>query len=854
MRRAAADGVLARLLLLLTIFCAVPARAQERAVTDIVFMIDVSASMKTEFERVKRRLEDYVARRAEAGATIALVTFGEGAELVASRRIQGDADVQFLVSKARSLQCPAGHTYITAGLDLGLKQLLKLKQDFPTHSRLAILLTDGSNNPPNVAGGGPVTYKDIEGRWARRAGFEPGKDWFFWYCFLGKPDKELEDLCKLLMGDAKPVEGEWLLGKVSVSLGLARLGRVPVGKWRREFPQPEDRKLGEKLFFDAFDAQGKTLQLQGVVLDTGPKGGAVRVRPDRIQLGKGRQEVTLTFEGNTPTPGEYVGRVVFKAPGQLLVITPQQLNVKFQAAPPPPPPPPPPKPKPSIDVVPPKTLDFGTIAPGGEAVREVYLIPNPAAAAVAPVVSFSARDLPRGAEVMFQPSRVTVADKKSVKVLLTADGAPGSHAFLIGLKCAVAGVRLSTEQVRGAYTVEQAMVRLDARQLAFGSAPPGESVAQAQARMTATPGALGKVVRLTWHIDGLPDGMAVEPVTGRISVSKLAEDITFRLRLTGAVAGSYRGRVEFGAPVSVTPEQLPVSIQVTPPLVEALQLPDPWKVRANRFTGAGRAVLPIDLKATRQAAGGKISLEPTEALPPGITFRIEAGTERVTAGESRMVVHMRASLPLSIFGMTHRGKVRLVPSKPETKVSPDVLAWQVTVPPLWPILLAVLALCVLVVWWGSPRAATGVLSILATGGGRVRVDESDSGEGESLNLDEAESRRITIGPGEDCTFVLVPPGRDPAPGNEWAARIGRTRHPYLKCGDAEGFTVSLKMAEAEEPTDEDSEEYGGVPAEAQEMTLIPGQRVRLDHGDTISIGDFVFQFEDIDSLCRMGGC
>ena len=71
-----------------------PATAQEEGTTDVVFALDVSASMQSRnnFGKVRDRLIEFIENEADLGGHIVVVTFGEKAELVASEKIESAAD------------------------------------------------------------------------------------------------------------------------------------------------------------------------------------------------------------------------------------------------------------------------------------------------------------------------------------------------------------------------------------------------------------------------------------------------------------------------------------------------------------------------------------------------------------------------------------------------------------------------------------------------------------------------------------------------------------------------------------------------------------------------------------------
>ena len=118
----------------------------------------------------------------------------------------------------------------------------------------------------------------------------------------------------------------------------------------------------------------------------------------------------------------------------MVFFQPQQFIVTFRAS------------RPEIDVTP-ETIHFGTIGPGGEAAREIYLNPNEAAAAVGTTISLANEaSLPKGASIEINTPQVAVKGKTTVhvKLRLAADAvATGELKGAILLKVADQAVALA---------------------------------------------------------------------------------------------------------------------------------------------------------------------------------------------------------------------------------------------------------------------------------------------------------------------------------------------------------------------------------------------------------------------------
>jgi Mg-chelatase subunit ChlD len=141
------------------VWCA-GAVAQEQRVTDIVLLIDTSASMKEvkvspgpkgtkTFDDVKARLKLYVDYGLTPGTNVVLITFSDDATVRERIFVRGEADKQKLRAAIDRLR-PEGATYMAKGLQLGLEELNRLKKEFPDHYRLLFMMTDGMNEPPQT--------------------------------------------------------------------------------------------------------------------------------------------------------------------------------------------------------------------------------------------------------------------------------------------------------------------------------------------------------------------------------------------------------------------------------------------------------------------------------------------------------------------------------------------------------------------------------------------------------------------------------------------------------------------------------------------------------------------------------
>lgn len=482
-----------------------------------------------------------------------------------------------------------------------------------------------------------------------------------------------------------------------------------------------------------------------------------------------------------------------------------------------------------MDVTPGDTIDFGGIEPAKQQTRSVWLSPDPAAAALKPTISLVAEGTPEGTSVRFDPPRVTLDQKRQIKVTLTAGPRAGSHRLRIRLSCDSPAVRLRVTELAATYSAEAALITIDARKLHFERVLGEEAAPSVRVRVAATQGAIGRTVRLRWRFGDLPEGMVITPSPEQITLSQPAETVTLTLALKGASPGSYEGRVAFEADVKVQPAELGVLLDVTTQQIEVLDPPKPWSVGLSAWRAAGAAELALVLKANSAADGVTVTFEPEDALPDGIRIAAEPRQLKLATGPNTVKLNAEASVPLSFLGRTYSGSLRLTTDSPRAAVHPQTLEWEVVVAPLWPhvawaggvVLLLAIALCWL--WW--PRRLMGRLTIqFVPAGGSVMVDEVPyEAHGEII----LETRGVKIGPGERCAIVLGSRGAEAESPGEWTVRLRRRRRTWLQRSAKAAQAVSVQGTMDGEPR----------PIEIR-------QRIALEHGDTIQIDRFAFLYEE----------
>ena len=386
---------------------------QEEGTTDIVFALDVSGSMqhKNNFDKVCKALVEFIEKDVDLGAYVVLVTFGSEAKLIAKQQMTSDQDKAVLIKHISKLTAASNATYMTAGIDLSYQTLRSLATEHPNRSRVLVLLTDGQNQlPVTLDAGKAITFDRLRNQYAQAADFKGGKDWFLWYCYIGRPNTESREFAKSQGGQIIPIE-EMRFLKASFNRVLIKLGDVPAGDWTLTFPPDNERKLGEKLLAMTRTPAEFDLELSDVILD-GPvrHGESITVSPRTIRMNQAEQSVVLTLQAQGITAGERRGRIVVRSPRKLVFVKPQQFHVTFRAV------------APGITIAPRDGVRFGRLEPGQAAERTFEIIPNEAAQkflADKTIQLLLPENLPKGVMLAAQPATVKLGGPTSIRLKMS---------------------------------------------------------------------------------------------------------------------------------------------------------------------------------------------------------------------------------------------------------------------------------------------------------------------------------------------------------------------------------------------------------------------------------------------------
>ncbi len=260
-------------------------------------------------------------------------------------------------------------------------------------------------------------------------------------------------------------------------------------------------------------AAGKPVQV--VLPKDLPQGVKLVAEPAAPQLGTPitvRLRITAAADAALPAQG-YKGKIEFSGLAGL-AFRPPGLPMSFEAS------------RPEIDVTP-ETIDFGTVGPGGEAVREIYFSPNEAASAATTTVSLANETrAAKGVGVEIDPAQVAIKGKTTihVKLRLAANAAAtGELKGAILVKAADRAVGLARNRlIWRARTAKAVVDVIPGDQLDFGALEPG----QRQTRslwLAPNEAAAAKKPTVRLDADGLPAGASLSFEPKMVAVGRKQE-------------------------------------------------------------------------------------------------------------------------------------------------------------------------------------------------------------------------------------------------------------------------------------------------------------------------------------------
>ena len=171
------------LLVFLTLFYSGPGLSAQETVEgkNIIFVLDISGSMKDKFAGVKTAFRTLIDNEAKVGDTIAIIAFDTTSRLVDSRTIRNDEDRVSLKDAVNSLSAIGEYTYIAGALKRAREEMERLSVDSPEKESRIIVLTDGKNEvPPSIPAPEVINLKEEAGKISEEAG------WAIYYLVLVK--------------------------------------------------------------------------------------------------------------------------------------------------------------------------------------------------------------------------------------------------------------------------------------------------------------------------------------------------------------------------------------------------------------------------------------------------------------------------------------------------------------------------------------------------------------------------------------------------------------------------------------------------------------------------------------------
>lgn len=363
---------------LLVAFLSAPlAHAQDDALTDVVLVIDNSASMgwgipiglkqTITFETFQAKLRDFVNKGLPKNANVVLITFATNAKVAGSYSLAKAEEKRELLA-AIDRMTPAGATYLTKAFDLALTELETLKKQSPKRHRLLFLMTDGKQEQEPEDKSPQLTFDQLRARLKSQLALKPTDDYTVWYAYFGDGDKEVRDFTEeSLKGKAMQFKGAWRLGTVQMNRPVIELATVrPDAQraWTQEFPSAANRELGDKIIVTGHNCANEKLEFEPAI--PLPKDAQLSIAP--LVLKDGEQQIYLEISGHRLPPGQYEGKVFLRTSGGYVVPAPLFFHLKFVIPD-----------YPAIAVTPAAALDLGVASLQKMAAGRVTLQPNEAA-------------------------------------------------------------------------------------------------------------------------------------------------------------------------------------------------------------------------------------------------------------------------------------------------------------------------------------------------------------------------------------------------------------------------------------------------------------------------------------------
>ncbi len=565
-------GIRARIMLLFVALLAlsVPATPQDqepasdankRAVknvrTDVVFLLDVSGSMRKRqgLTRARKLLVNILGKVVHPGTSVALVPFGSGVHepmLFEVPNTPGGAETMRgeIRKSIERIRARDSYTYLFEGIQKSLEVLRKFKERNPEHGRHVILISDGKQLTRR--GHRSPTLTAIIDFFEEKK-FHKVDDWFIWYGHFGEPDDTLRDVLertgagRTISLDDLPTLN-WAYSSVQPS--AVKLETRKPGKWEQEFTltaNTDDGGIGKNLYFE--------LDVSNL-----PRGMKLALEPSSVELTKPQTPIQLKLTCENGLAGDYSERVKLKVSsdkGVLHWVETPEIEMSLRIG----------EPRISVGAA---VLQFGRMGAGMTATREIALIPNRDAAAMSPDVSVVVADNGNGA-ISLPRATIPASRRASLRVTLRVpeDAKPGKYAGTLSLSSD--GIAIDPGAITVRYTVGNGRVTIGTDKVRISNIFAGQSGAST---LTLTPDDIATRMGIAVNVavSDLPEGVVAE-IEPSIFV-RHRSSLKLKLNVGPDVsAGEYTGRLRFTAPkgVDVVPAELPITFKVTKPA--ALLLP-----------------------------------------------------------------------------------------------------------------------------------------------------------------------------------------------------------------------------------------------------------------------------------------
>jgi len=300
--------------------------------TNRIFLLDTSQSIKKDglFDKIKENLKDNYVSAMKQGEHIILLTFNEKIVVVVDQKVTGEDDIHRVNNQIDTLNAPGLWTWMTKALQITLEQGKRLKAQYPNEELKIYFLTDGIDDPPPAANESPLKFIELLEKYFKNSVVDDAYIYVLIYKEKGKPLPLTKKQQKKIEKDSKgrikidtrfrssdPIPPEIHIGHAGFDFGVINLSS---GSATRTGTISIKELKG--------DAVGKVIDLISET-EPFPKLISFEVTPDSIQIqNEGQIEKITILIPQKLSSGEYIPAL--KLFSDEMLITPNQIPVKFQ--------------------------------------------------------------------------------------------------------------------------------------------------------------------------------------------------------------------------------------------------------------------------------------------------------------------------------------------------------------------------------------------------------------------------------------------------------------------------------------------------------------------------------------------